>query len=296
MSRCASGPAVRRKPGLYLRPDTLEEAWRLRATHEGARFIAAGTDLLVQRGGGKASMPPVLISLRAIPALRGIEEDGGYRIGATATMAECAEHAGLRDTFPALAAAARTMGSAQIRAVATVGGNLCNASPCAELATPLLVYEARAEIAGAGSRREVPLEEFFRGPGQTCLAPDEVLTAVLVARPAPGSRACYRRKGRVGMDLALASVAVRLAREGGRCRGVRVAAGAVAPTPIRLPAVEVLLEDAVPDAALLAQVQQQAAAGILPISDLRASADYRRQIVGVYVRRAVEHLAGEGDS
>jgi carbon-monoxide dehydrogenase medium subunit len=282
------------RPTAYHRPDSLEEAWRILASEEDACPVAGGTDLIVRARQRKTRLPATLVSLRRIAELRRIDEGETFRIGSLATMAECAEHPGLRAAFPSLAAAAGTMGSVQIRNLATVGGNLCNASPCAELATPLLVHEARVEIRGADRVREVPLEEFFRAPGVSCLEPGELLSAVLVGRPAPESRSLYQRKGRVRMDLAQASLALRLEMEAGRCRLARVAAGAVAPTPIRLGEVEALLEGERISPPLLERVGELAGRGIRPISDVRAGAGYRRRMVGVFARRGVERLAAEG--
>ena len=277
----------------YLRPESLDEALRLVESREDVRFIAGGTDLMAQVRKRKAPRPGALVSLRSIPELHGIRESRrGLRIGATTTLADALEHPGLQQGFPALVDAARAMGSAQIRSVATLGGNLCNASPAADLAPPLLVYDARVELQSLRGTRELTLDELFRGPGQTCLEPGEVLAAVLLDHPPPGSRAIFLRKGRVRMDLALVSLALRVDMDGARCRTASVAAGAVAPTPIRLRGVEELIEGRELGDELIGRAQEEADAGILPISDLRASAEYRRQILKVYLRRALEQIRG----
>jgi carbon-monoxide dehydrogenase medium subunit len=277
----------------YYRPRSLEEALRLKAAHPAARFIAGGTDVMVQMR-HHALRPSVLISLSAVPELRGVEVNGRVRIGAFTTISELLEHETLQERYPVLLEAARELGSVQIRNVATLGGNLCNASPCADTATPLLVLEARLRLASARGAREVPLHGLFVGPGQNCLGEGEILTHILLDPPPAGTRATFKKKGRVKMDLALASAAVLLQMEGQTCRRARVAAGSVAPVPLRLPAVEALLEGHTVTREVLAAVEQTASRSVSPISDVRATEAYRRAVVGVFVRRAVEELtAGE---
>jgi len=241
-----------------------------------------------------ADRPSSLISLRAVAELAGIAHGKPTRIGALTLVADLAADEGLKARYPALVEAADRLGSPQIRNAATIGGNLCRAAPCADLAPPLLVYEARAKIRRPGGVREVPIEEFMRGPGVTCLEPGELLTDVLLDPPSAGARSTFLKKGRVRMDLSLASVAVLLATEGGICRRVRVAAGSVGPTPLRLREVEALLEGQALTSALVAEAGKVASASVLPISDVRTTAEYRRTIVGVYVRRALAALADRG--
>ncbi len=278
----------------YFRPTSLDEAFRLVREHPGARWIAGGTDLFGRhRPTVPGGDPAVLISLRRIPELRGIDGDDVIRVGAATPLADLAASPVVRGAFPALAAAARAIGSPQIRSVGTVGGNISNASPCADLAPPLLAAGARVEIRAPGGGRVVALEEFFVGPKQTCLQPGEVITAVLIDRPDAVSREVFLRRGRVRMDLAQVSLAVRLELRGGRCRAVRIAAGAVAPTPRRLVETERLLEGGAPDGARVAAAAEQARCEIAPISDLRASAEYRRRLTGVFLARAIERLTTE---
>ncbi len=278
----------------YHRPRCLEEAWDLRRKIPGSRFVAGGTDVMVQIKNRTVS-PPALISLRSIPKLSGVETAsaggaGSTSIGALTTVAEIVEHPELAATYPVLIEAARRLGTKQIRNVATIGGNLCNASPCADTAPPLLVLDARVRLEGPDGSRELPLSRFFTGPGETCLADGEIMTAILLDGSTSRPRAAFLKKGRVRVDLAIASVAVLLELNGGSCRKVRCAAGSVAPVPVRLAAVEELLEGAAPTRELLTRAGALAAESVSPISDVRASAEYRRQIAGVYVRRAVEKL------
>jgi CO/xanthine dehydrogenase FAD-binding subunit len=279
----------------YHRPRSLEQALALRAERPGACFAAGGTDLFVQLGRAPADAPPTsVISLRAVEELLGVttdEESGRTRIGAAVTIAELLAHPLINDNFPVLAQACAVLGSPQIRNVATVGGNLCNASPCADTAPPLLALEARVELVDpAGGTRELPLEEFFTGPGETALAPDELLGAVLLQRQGDGACGLFLKKRRVRMDLALASVAAQVKADGRWCERARLAAGSVAPTPIRLREVERLLEGKEISGQLLLEAQKLSSRIVAPISDLRTTEEYRRGVVGVYVRRALDQL------
>jgi CO/xanthine dehydrogenase FAD-binding subunit len=260
----------------YHRPTSLAEAVRLHAEEPEARLLAGGTDVLVQLRDGRR-VPPALIALSRVAGLAGIaDEDGALIIGAATTVADLAA----RCPLAVIAQAARAVGSPQIRNVATVGGNLCNASPCADLAPPLLVLDASVRLEGPEGRRSLPLEDFFEAPGQTRLRPGEILTAIEVPRPAPGTRAAFAKHGRVAMDLALASVAVLVAPDG----RVRVAAGSVAPRPIRLRGVEAALAA---DPTAIAEARELAAREVQPISDVRAGAAYRRHLVGALLARAL---------
>ena len=284
------------KTSLYHRPRTLEEALRLKASDPDARFIAGGTDVMVGD-----SPPATLISLRSVPGLAGIESDGiesggavpggTTRIGALATVTDLLAHEGVAGRYPAITQACRLFASVQIRNAATVGGNLCNASPAADLAPPLLIHEARVRLSGPGGTRDLPLEEFLLGPGQTALAEDELLTEILLDAPAPDARAVFLRKSRVRMDIALASVAALMAFQGDVCRRARLAAGAVAPVPLRLREVERLLTGATITPELVAEASELAVSGVRPVDDLRTTAAYRRRLVGVYVKRAIEELS-----
>jgi carbon-monoxide dehydrogenase medium subunit len=274
------------KPAAYHRPRSLEEAWRLREADGEARFIAGGTDLMV---GGR--LPRTLISLRSIPELEGIDVEGdGVRLGALALVADLLEHPAIAERYPVIKEACRLFASVQIRNAATVGGNLCNASPAADLAPPLLVHDAKVRLRRAGGAREMPLDEFFLGPGRTALAPGEILTDVLLDPPAPGTRTAFLRKTRVRMDIALASVAILVETEGDRCRKARLAAGSVAPTPLRLREVEALLEGKRITPELAVEAGALAARGLQPIDDVRTSAAYRRRIMGVYVKRGLQEF------
>ena len=273
----------------YYKPRSLSEAWELKEKVRDARFIAGGTDVMVGIKNGELS-PSALISLRSIPALDSIEINGGIRIGALTTISDLIRHSALRDNYPVVVEAAKRLGSVQIRNVATIGGNLCNSSPCADMALPLLVLEAKVRLQTAKESREMPLNEFFKGPGKTCLTSDEILTDILLGPSRQNSKATFLKKGRVKMDLAIASVALLLEMEGKRCSKARLAAGSVAPVPLRLLKVEALLEGTTISKELLAKAQQLAAENVAPITDIRATKEYRQEIVGIYVKRALKKV------
>ncbi|MBW2527968.1 MAG: xanthine dehydrogenase family protein subunit M [Deltaproteobacteria bacterium] len=279
----------------YHRPETLDEALALKQSVAGSRYVAGGTDMLVRIKNG-VEQPRALISLRKLDELRGIERRGDeLRIGAATPVADIAADPTVQAEHGVLAQAAQRLGSPQIRSSATVGGNLCNASPCADTATPLLVLEAEAEIAGAAGTRRVRLAEWFTGPGQTLLDESDILTALVLPPQPAGACGRFLKKGRVRMDLALVNVAAQLVvTAGGRCDKARLAAGAVGPVPLVLSRSQERLEGQPLTTERIAEAAQLAADDVEPIDDVRASAVYRRQLVGVYVKRALEALAAGG--
>ncbi|MFQ5555688.1 MAG: FAD binding domain-containing protein [Acidimicrobiia bacterium] len=278
----------------YHRPRSLDEALGLVAEVPGARFIGGGTDLLVQMNGGDP--PPALISLRDVPELDGVEDGERLRIGAAVPFTDIAAHQAVRTRLPALVDSIRVIGSPQIRNVATLGGNLCNASPGADAAPPLLVYGTAVELRGPAGVREMPLDEFFTGPGATAKAPDEILVSVLVDPQPEGARTIFLRKGRVKMDIAIASVAVQIETDGAVVSCCRIAAGAVAPVPMRLPGTEAVVAGSALDDTVVALARARAREEVAPITDVRATARYRTRLVGVYVQRALEGFRDPGGS
>jgi carbon-monoxide dehydrogenase medium subunit len=273
----------------YFKPQSLEEVWDLGKKFPGAKYIAGGTDLMVKIK-NRTIMPQTLISLRSVSGLPGIDIGEKVRIGAMTTITDLIEHQELGRIFPVLVQAAKRIGSPQIRNVGTVGGNLCNCSPCADTALALLILDARVVLRNSQGSREIALEEFFIGPGEGCLGDGELMTEIRLDKPASNLRAIFMKKGRVKMDLAVASVGVLLEMEGDICKKARLAVGSVAPVPLRLKKVEALFENAVISKEIIQEAQKISMNSISPITDIRSTADYRREIVGVYVKRAVEKL------
>lgn len=275
----------------YYRPQTLDEAFQLKKNIPHSFYISGGTDLLV-RIKKKEIRPPALISLRSAPDLCGVKKNGLIQIGAMTTISNILKNEELGEKYPGLLEAARNLGSVQIRNAATIGGNLCNGSPAADMAPALLVLGAMVRLQKGKKTRDVSLEDFFLGPGKTCLDAEEILTDILLDSPEPDTKTIFLKKGRVKMDLALASVAALLRTDGDKILRVRLAAGSVAPVPVRLRPVEALLEGARISPRLLVEAQKIASEAVSPISDIRATETYRRHLMGLLVKRAVEKSMG----
>lgn len=270
----------------YIRPATVAEVCALLQEHgDGARLLAGGTDLLVRMRNGRAA-PRVVIDLKRVRDLpKGITAGhSALWVGSLTTMAEVATDPRVWEHFPALTQAAALVGSLQIRHRATLVGNICNASPAADTAPPLLVYGARVHITGPAGDRAVPVAEFFTGPGRTVLGAGELVRSLELPLPTERQGGAFARLSRrKGVDLATASVAC-LVRAGGTAR---VAFGAVGPTPILVDDESGLLATPVPDAARWSEVIDRLVATARPISDMRASRDYRMAMLPVYTRRAL---------
>ena len=284
----------------YVAPTTLEQAAEiLRAGN--VTVLAGGTDLMPQSRSGKLKLQPVLMNVRRIAELRGIAvAEGVARIGALATMTELMENEIVRRHMSVLADAADHFASDQLRNAGTLGGNICNASPAGDMLTPLLVLEAEVELAskadGSLKTRTLPIRDFFTGPGRTRREPQELLTAVRVRLPPPGFVAKFYKTGsRPALDIAAISIGIGGVRQGGALTGVRVAFGAVAPTPIRAPKTEAALESRRLDEATIAAAAEAARDEVRPISDFRASAWYRKELVRNMTRRILEDVAASGN-
>lgn len=283
------------KPFDYYAPTSLNEALALLAEQAGrARALAGGTDLLLKMRAGKLA-PGCLINIKRIPELRGLgyDETQGLWLGALTTVAEIMASPDVCSRYPVLAHAAATMASVQIRNLATVGGNLCNAAPSADLAPPLIALGAQAHIVGPRGERSVALENFFTGPGQTALADDELLIGVTVPPPGAGLTAVYlKHTPREAMDIAIVGVAAAVALNEGVCASARIVLGAVAPTPLVAQAAGAALIGRPLEEKHIAEAARLAAQAARPIDDVRASAWYRREMVEVLVRRALGAVNG----
>ena len=273
----------------YYQPQSLDEAFGLMKKYEGrARYVAGGTDAMI-RVKQNIWQPDALISLRWIEELCGIRKTGdSLRLGSMTLWQEIETDPLVADHCPALAEAAGLVANPQIRNVATVGGNLCNAAPSADGAPPLMVMEAVLTISGSNSARDVSISEFFQGPGEHCMAPGEILTTITIPDVPPHTGMAFLKSGRVSQDIARANVAVCVQVESGVCKKCRVSAGAVGPVPMRLKGVETLAEgkEITPD--LLLEIQDKAAGEVTPITDVRSTETYRRTVTGVMVKRALE--------
>jgi CO/xanthine dehydrogenase FAD-binding subunit len=258
-----------------------------------AKVLAGGTDLVLAMKKKKA-LPPQVISLHKLKELEYVREvDSQVRIGALTKLTDLVMDPTLRNHFPILCEAVSLIGSWQIRNVATIGGNLCSASPAADSAGPLLALDARAVIVERDGEKEIPLASFFRGPGETVLQADQLLEEIVLDIQKSRSSGCYLKLMRKkAVDLSLVGVAFQaeLDKSGKRLARVAIGLGGVAPTPIRAAEAEAELVGCSHNEALerLPEAAKKAVEVTTPISDVRASASYRRTIVDVYVRRAAE--------
>jgi carbon-monoxide dehydrogenase medium subunit len=274
----------------YLEPRTIEEAVSLLGTHQGkAKVIAGGTDLLNQIR-LKAIKPEYVVDISYIPALDYIKYDskGRLSLGAMTTIAAIENSAEVNQRHPMIAQAAGLIGSRAIRNVGTIGGNLCHAAPCAETAPSLLGLEAKVTVVRPDGKRTIPLEKFFTGPGRTALQTGELLIEIQVPPMPPDSTGVYLKHTTRGtVNPAIVGVAAIVAMDGKRCKEVKLVLGAVAPTPIRARNAETILRGEEVDDALMEKAAWMASDESKPISDVRASAEYRKEMVKVFTTYAL---------
>jgi aerobic carbon-monoxide dehydrogenase medium subunit len=276
----------------YIAPKTLDEACSLLSMHQGAaRAMAGGTDLVPQMK-ERMVVPLYVVGLKSIPGLDYVkhEKHEGLKIGGLATLTQVAEASVVKERFALLSEAIMQMASVQVRNIGTVAGNLCNAAPSADSAPSLIVTGAKVSIADAvGTRRSMAVEDFFVGPGETALEVGEILAEVQVPDLPPKSGAVYLKLSqRRMMDLAIVGVACLLTLDGQACKDIKIALGAVAPTPIRAREAENAVKGKTLGDDLLEKAAQAAMAASKPITDIRSSAEYRQKMVGLLTKRAVQ--------
>jgi carbon-monoxide dehydrogenase medium subunit len=280
----------------YFAPQTFKDAAALLLRYGSkAKLLAGGTDLCL-RMERRLLDPGVVVDLKKIRALRGIKLNRqGLTIGALTLMDEIATSPLVKGRYAIMAEAAAAVGSIQTRNRATLGGNVCNASPAADTAPALIALSARARIASNRRQREVLLEEFFLGPGKTCLQPNELLKEIFIPSPAIKSGSSFQRCTRTAMDIALVNCAVFLSLASKRefIGDIRIALGAVAPTPVRAGPAETFLIGKIADGDAIEKAAELAAASVSPIDDVRSSASYRREMVRVLTRRALEEALNQ---
>lgn len=289
----------RTEPLEFHQPTSLAEATRImREGGPGGHFLAGGTDLVIAMK-EKGLVPRYVVDLKRIPSLSGIRQEagGGITLGALTTLREVETSPLIVGPYPFLARSAAEVGSIQIRNRATLGGNMANATPSADVAPALLALDARVRLAGADGERVMELRDFFLGPGQTVAETGEVLTEISIPPRDPRLTGEYIKfSPREMMDLAYIGVAVTLTLDEAdrRCDSVAIALGAVSPTPMRASGAEALLQGQVLTEELAEQAGRRAAEECSPISDVRSSAEYRRAMVRVNTRRALLNAAAGG--
>jgi CO/xanthine dehydrogenase FAD-binding subunit len=270
-------------------PVSLGEALKHMAV-PGAKPLAGGTDLIIDLREG-ACEARNLVDLTRVKELDYIRESGGrIRIGAMTHHTDLVTSDLIKTKAPVLSEAASLVGSVQIRNLGTVGGNICNASPGADTATPLLALGAEATISSSGRVRTIPLGEFFAGPKRTSLNPGELLTELSFPTPPAGSGGAFQKLGRrKGCTLSLINIAAYVELDGDTCSEVRVAVGACAPTPVRITDVEEMLKGKKMDEAVIDEVSSACYGLVQPSqrAHSRASEEYRREMSCVLMRRAL---------
>jgi CO/xanthine dehydrogenase FAD-binding subunit len=274
----------------YFSCETLEEASSLLSRFKGeARLLAGGTDMLIKMK-HKKETPRYLINIKRIADLNLIrhDHDEGLRIGALTTIQAIKSSPLIKKKFSVLHDAASVLGTRQVRNLATLGGNLCNASPAAECAPALLTLEARARILGRDGERVIPLDGFFLGPGKTALLDDEIMIELQMPDLPPHTGGVYLKHSTRRIDVAIVGVAVVITLDGHTCRDVRIALGSVGPTQFRAKMAEELLRGQELEEDLIRRAAQTASDESFPIDDIRGYADYRKQVVETLVKNGIE--------
>jgi carbon-monoxide dehydrogenase medium subunit len=270
-------------------PDSLQACQQALADGPDIKLVAGGTDLLPQMKNGMVKAQRV-VDLSALPELKVLVQDasGNLRVGAAVAARTLELDRQVRGSFISLAEGAGVVGSHQIRNLATLGGNLANAAPSADMAPPVIALDGECVIAGPRGQRRVPASEFFLGVRRTVLEPDEVLVEVHIPNPGVGSGGTYvRHTPRRELDIAVVGVASQLTIQNGQCTKARIVLASVAPTPVRAEQAEQRLHGEAITPALIEEAANLAVDAARPISDQRGSADFRRHLVRVLTRRTL---------
>jgi len=272
----------------FFEPAAMEEALHLLDRYgKDAKVIAGGTDLLVQMKLETCS-PKVLISIGKLPELKVLEDGDKARIGAGVTLSRVLTFFSTKKKFQALSEAIRSLGTVPIRNMGTVGGNLCNASPSADSAPPLLVFDARLKVSSLKEDRVVPLTDFFVNVNQTAMSSNEIVTEICFPPMSESVGSSFLKIGRVGAGISKVNTAVFLERNRGVCTTCRIALGSVSPVPMRVRAAEEIIAGEKVVSGLFEEAAKIAGEEINPITDIRSTAHYRRKIAAVLVKEALE--------
>lgn len=276
----------------YLVPKTLNETLiLLKKWKDKSKLIAGGTNVIPGMR-AKTLKPEILIDISHLKNLSYIkEEKKRIRIGGLTTISELASSKIVQDHAPILTEAANQLGNPLVRNRATIAGNLADASPAADTAVPLLALEAMIITERNGGKREIPIDQFFLGPNQTVLKPDEMIREIVFPKPDPKSKMAYIKLGlRNAMAISVVSIAILMEREREECKKVRIALGAVAPKPIRAYGVEAILTNKKIMMELVAACCEKVGREMNTISDIRASAEYRRSMASVLLKRVLHQM------
>ena len=279
----------------YAKPSSVQEAVSLLAEHgDRARAIAGGTDILVQLRTGRWS-PDLIVDVKAIPELMAISYDSsnGLTLGAAVPCYQIYGNAAVRDAYPGLMDSATLIGGTQIQGRASFGGNLCNAAPSADAIPALIAHGATANISGPNGDRQVLVEDFCTGPGTSVMKPGELLVSIHVPAPSKGFGARYIRFiPRNEMDIAVAGAGVSVVMDNGNIQSARVSLASVAPTPLLVKEAGAALAGKAPTDDNIRVASDLARSAARPITDMRGTIEYRKQLCEVLTRRAL-HTAIE---
>jgi carbon-monoxide dehydrogenase medium subunit len=276
----------------YIRPGDMEDAIAALQANDEPYLLAGGTDLLIGMK-TRAVQPKCLIDLKGIPDLDGIEYDDGFKLGALTTVRDVEVSPLIREKIPALSEAAGTLGSIQIRNRATIGGNLCHGSPAADMAAILLAMNCEVKIATGNGARTIGLDHFFIAPNRTALQPNEILWQLIIPKEIEQFKGIYLKHGpRKAMDIGMVNIAILLDADAGSglCNQIMIALGAVAPRPIRAKKAEALLNGNKLKPETIQKAAEAAAGEATPITDFRASAGYRKDLVENLVARGIHQI------
>lgn len=276
-----------------LLPASLQEALDILQREQGAvTVVSGGTDILVMMKSGFTT--DKVMSLAKLPDLNYLEYDSesGLRIGARTTLAQIVDSAEVKEHYPALWQAAKIFATPQLRNTATVVGNLLRGSPAGDCSAAVSALGGTLVFASASGKRDVDIDELWVSYGTTAIADDELALELQIPTPASGKVSAFKRLTRVNEDLAKLNVAVSLEMDGSTCTAARFAMGCVAPTMIRLPAAEAVMIGATVNEDSLAGAAEAVQQDISPIDDQRSTAEYRRGVAGVYLKRAIQQACG----
>jgi CO/xanthine dehydrogenase FAD-binding subunit len=282
----------------YIKPDSMEELLHLLADNDNGKYkiYAGGTDVIPKLKGRESAKPQILVDLKGIPNLDYIDYDEakGLRIGALATIRSVATSSIVSEKFPVLSQAAGRIASTQVQNRGTIAGNICSAVPSADSAPALLCLGARLICVEQDGERDIGIDTFFKGPNETVLNTGELLKEIQIPPMPKNSQGVYiKLSPRSRMDLAVVGAATVLRAEDGFIRHIKIGLGAVSPTPMRAREAEHMLLDKKADNELIAQTARRAREESKPISDHRASAEYRKMMVEVLVKRAVHQALSD---
>ncbi|MCD6472645.1 xanthine dehydrogenase family protein subunit M [Candidatus Aerophobetes bacterium] len=278
----------------YLTPNTLNEALDMldRYQDKNAKILAGGTDLLVKMKTINLK-PDYIINIKNIQEINFITyNDDGLKIGAVTSLSQVEKSKEVKAKYSALYEAIKSMAAIAVRNMGTIAGNLCNASPAADTAPPLIAYGAEVKLANKRGERAVPVEEFLTGPGKTVISSNELLTQLNIPVLDENTGSSFLKIGRVKADIAKINIAVYLERKNNVCKSCKIVFGSVAKTPIRVKGAEDILRGQQLTSDVLTKVAEKASEEIKPITDIRSTAEYRHEIAKVMVEKAV-NLAWE---